>query len=126
MTTATVLLIVFVVFVALPVFFAVRIFEALRKTLLDVTSLLVDSHRLIDRLHEREIRHRKDLENRLMARDFDHYQTYELAGADQTTLQEPDEVPDSEIRAGRPWIQGPPEPQDTPQEIIEDLEKAGA
>jgi hypothetical protein len=112
---AVLLLVAFAVTVALSVWYASRILKAL----LAVSSMLVDSHLLIERVHEREIAHRKDLLDRLMARDFDHYKTYELA---ETATTEPDEVPDEELRRQRPWITGPAEPQDTPPDIVEELE----
>jgi hypothetical protein len=116
---AVALLIGLAVTVALSVWYASRILKAL----LEVSSMLVDSHLLIDRVHEREVAQRKDLLDRLMARDFDHYKAYELA-EDATT--EPDEVPDEELRRQRPWIPGPAEPTSTPPDILEELEEVGA
>jgi hypothetical protein len=114
-TEAVLLLIGLALVVALRVWYTSRILKAL----LEVSSMLVDSHRLIDRVLERELVHRKDLLDRLMARDFDHYKAYELA---ETATTEPDEVPDEELRRERPWITGPIEPQDTPPDILEELE----
>ena len=115
MTEAVVLLIALGVVVAFTVWFT----SGILKALLEVSSMLVESHRLADSIHKREIDNRRDLEDRLMARDFDHYKAYALA---ETATTEPDEVPDEELRRERPWLTGPPEPQDTPREIIEELE----
>jgi hypothetical protein len=115
-TEAIVLLIALALVVALSVWYA----SGLLKALLDVSSMLVDSHHLIDRVHEREIKHRTDLLNRLMARDYDHYQTYALAESEPT---ESDEVSDEELRRERPWIPGPAQPEETPPEILEELEE---
>jgi len=100
------------ILVALIVLITVQFSKALRYTLSQ-----------LDLLHSREVNRAEGLLNRFMARDFDHYQAYELA---QEASTEPDEVSDDEIRRARPWIQGPAEPEDTPEELLKDLEEAGA
>lgn|SRR5262245_23046443 len=76
----------------------------------------------LDLLHSREVKRGELLLDRFMARDFDHLQAYRLAESEST---EPDEVTDEELRRERPWIQGPAEPQDTPPDVIRELEEAG-
>lgn len=105
------LLICNAILVALIVLITVQFSKALRYVLSQ-----------LDSLHLREVKRSEGLLNRLMARDFDHLKTYELAEMGST---EPDEVSDDELRRERPWIQGPAEPQDTPPDVIRELEEAG-
>lgn len=115
MTEAIVLLIVLAVVVTYAVWSARHVLEALHA----VTRALVT-------VHEREADRQKDLLDRLMARDFDHYKAYALAEGFPPATTEADEVPDEELRRQRPWITGPAEPEDTPEELLKDLEEAGA
>jgi len=105
------LLICNAILVALIVLITVQFSKALRYVLSQ-----------LDLLHSREVKRGELLLDRFMARDFDHLQAYRLAESAST---EPDEVSDEELRRERPWIQGPVEPQDTPEEILKDLEEVG-